>query len=509
MTSRKLFRVFALILSFALPVAARAQTSAVQWRTNLDAAKIEAIKSNRLLLVHFSTNSCAPCKIVEQNVFSQQHVGAAMEQDYVPVRVDADASPALARAFRIDRVPMEVVMTPQGNVVATLSVPDKPEAYLAQLQNLARHFRQTTGGGVASAQPSVNPAYAGLPVPHATSNAGGPQAMVDQRSAAAGQPDMATAPPSAQVQSNPYMPAAPNPAIYGQAQNVYAPSAQDRYQQAGVQQAPPQQPQAPPQVAQQPAPPAVAAGANTYAAVNPTMPYNAMPRSYRNPLTDTAAAPAIAAGIAAATPPAAAQPATTYPAGVPNTQVAIAPVTPAPSQAGSAQTAPTPSASVVNPPAMSAAQIGAIAAAASPTITPPKPPVPQMPAGAPPLAFDGCCPVTLKTLKRWTIGDAQFGAIHRGRTYIFAGAAQRDQFLADPDAYSPVFAGLDPVLLLEKQQSVAGTRQYGFEYGGSFYLFSGKESMDKFAASPHSYAAGVRQAMSRIDASTSTDVIRR
>jgi YHS domain-containing protein len=116
--------------------------------------------------------------------------------------------------------------------------------------------------------------------------------------------------------------------------------------------------------------------------------------------------------------------------------------------------------------------------------------------------------VTLKTLNQWAPGSTAFGLIHRGRTYLFVGDKERQQFWADPDAYSPVFAGYDPVLLLEKQQSVPGSRKFGFRYGGAFYLFSSAETMAKFEASPHTYAAGVRQAMARVDA-TSGGVIRR
>jgi YHS domain-containing protein len=139
--------------------------------------------------------------------------------------------------------------------------------------------------------------------------------------------------------------------------------------------------------------------------------------------------------------------------------------------------------------------VAAASLAATPT-----PEMSELPAGAPPLAFEGYCPVTLKTVNRWSRGDAQFGAVHRGRTYLFTGAEQRDQFLANPDGFSPVFAGLDPVLLIDKQQSVEGSRALGFRYGESFYLFSSEETKQKFAASPHTYAAGVRQAMNRIDA---------
>jgi YHS domain-containing protein len=199
------------------------------------------------------------------------------------------------------------------------------------------------------------------------------------------------------------------------------------------------------------------------------MPSNAMPNSYRNPETSVgppafaAAAPAkVAAGVGAGSGLATGQAAT------PNASVAA--------------------------PAASAGAAAALAASAS------KPPKAELPAGSPPMVFDGFCPVTLKTLNRWVEGDRQYGAVHRGRTYLFAGAQQRDQFLADPDVYSPVFAGLDPVLLIDKQQAKEGSRALGYRYGDAFYLFSSKETMQKFKEAPHAYAAGVRQAMNRIDA---------
>ncbi len=154
-----------------------------------------------------------------------------------------------------------------------------------------------------------------------------------------------------------------------------------------------------------------------------------------------------------------------------------------------------------------AASAGA-AMASTQAASPVKPKTPQLPAGSPPLAFDGYCPVSLKTLNRWTLGDAQYGAVHRGRTYLFAGAEQRDQFLANPDAFSPVFAGLDPVLLIDKQQAVDGTRALGYRYGDAFYLFSNKETMQRFKDAPHTYAAGVRQAMNRVDAGSGGTVLR-
>jgi YHS domain-containing protein len=131
----------------------------------------------------------------------------------------------------------------------------------------------------------------------------------------------------------------------------------------------------------------------------------------------------------------------------------------------------------------------------------------QLPAGAPPLAFDGYCPVALRTNRKWVAGNAQFGAIHRGRTFLFMGEEQRQQFLANPDAYCPVFSGVDPVQLLDNNQVVEGSRRYGFDYRGAFYLFSSQESMDRFKSQPDLYAAGVRQAMNRMETAATSGTV--
>src|SRR5262249_33353819 len=57
---------------------------------------------------------------------------------------------------------------------------------------------------------------------------------------------------------------------------------------------------------------------------------------------------------------------------------------------------------------------------------------------APPIALDGFCPVTLREVfdhnpadrSAWKKGDRRFGAIHDGRTFLFASAEQQQKFLA-------------------------------------------------------------------------------
>ncbi len=173
-------------------------------------------------------------------------------------------------------------------------------------------------------------------------------------------------------------------------------------------------------------------------------------------------------------------------------------------QGAGAPTATGPAAPVTQPVAPQQAPPAVVvntAAQQQPQPTQPTAPQPtqslaaQLPPGSPPLGFDGFCPVTMKRDWKWVQGDLQFGAIHRGRTYLFVTAADRDEFLRQPDTYSPAMSGMDPVLAIDNGQAVPGIRKHALEYGGSFYWFSSEETLNQFWNNAPRYSEGVRQAM--------------
>jgi len=111
------------------------------------------------------------------------------------------------------------------------------------------------------------------------------------------------------------------------------------------------------------------------------------------------------------------------------------------------------------------------------------------PPGNPPLGLDGYCPVTLCEQQRWAPGNPRWGAIHRGRTYLFAGPEEQRRFFADPDRYAPVISGNDIVLATEQGRVVPGMREHGVFYQGRVYLFSEEGTLEKFSRNPAAYAA--------------------
>lgn len=109
-------------------------------------------------------------------------------------------------------------------------------------------------------------------------------------------------------------------------------------------------------------------------------------------------------------------------------------------------------------------------------------------ADSPPIALDGFCPIELITNESWVAGDAAITTEYRGRTYMFAGRAQRNRFLADPGCFSPVCGGCDPVLAIDGRRHIEGKIEYCVTYHGRLFMFSSPVTLSQFRKQPKAYA---------------------
>lgn len=111
-------------------------------------------------------------------------------------------------------------------------------------------------------------------------------------------------------------------------------------------------------------------------------------------------------------------------------------------------------------------------------------------------AMDGFCPVTLVDQGKWQKGDPRWGAVHQGKTYLFASQQGQQQFLASPDRFAPILSGFDPVRYAETGQLVEGKREHGVFFGNRIFLFADEVALDRFSKHTDFYMARVRQATS-------------
>lgn len=89
----------------------------VPWRQDLATAEAEARAQHKGVFAYFTATWCGPCQEMKRTTWSDDDVRRAIEQRYVPVKVDIDEHRDLAVANAIDGVPTFIVMTDAGQSV--------------------------------------------------------------------------------------------------------------------------------------------------------------------------------------------------------------------------------------------------------------------------------------------------------------------------------------------------------------------------------------------------------
>lgn len=457
----------AMLMVAGLLTQSAAAQDRVSWLGDLSQAQQIAAQRGQLVLVHFWGENCGPCIRLEHYVFNRPEVIRSINSGFVAVKVNVNERPDVADRFRITSMPVDVVLTPDGRELHRAVSPQNPNQYVASLDQVAALYRSGYQVGIVSttnSAPQVLPSSGALPPTQA--------GLAPPAGAAFGQPGQSFANPQ-----------------FGNS------------------------PAGNPQFGQPAAPASTAPGGMGFAAAQPARGSDFQPAASNN---------SFAANGTANTAPWASDRGNSPPAtSFANSQLgagraAAAPQSvnnqfiqePASGLAASAVEAPGGRAqgtfdATRQTPDFAAGSHGPVAAVG--TTGAPEAAQPasfNLPPGSPPVMMEGCCPVTLVEQSNWLPGSPQFGAVHRGRTYLFQGAVEQQQFLASPDRYSPVLSGFDPVRFVELGQSVEGKREFGVSFEEKIYLFADADARDRFESNPYHYSQAAHEVMRQSDAAT-------
>ena len=514
----------------------------VPWHPDLPAAQRASLMTGKPVLAIFTASWMPMAAAIDRTALASDEAVAVVTAFYEPVCVDVDADAEATKRAGVARVPTACVLNADNRVLARFEMPETPAAFVAAAARAAQDAAVATTNAQATVATADRSPAALTRLPGSGSPFGSPDEAASWPTRAAQERglvppgDHAITAVAAKVRMLSDFAGDDAPSTGGS--DAIAASFHDAWLPQPA--AAPSSARATPPAAAAPSLDATAAASQPAPRANPAPATGTVTSAPTESLAGTVSPGPL--GIdPAATAPQTSQAATPW-LGMPQAAPAIAPAT-------AAQPTPPPAA-VASAPARTAVAIephpsttqssttqaasdqaasdkaGTATTSSSPTQAPSstassllatlqkpfgmftKPTVPEprqeaapaaQPAPAPaepdaygsmPVGLEGYCPVMLAERGIWVEGRAQWGARHRGRTYLFAGEQQQKAFLQDPDRYAPALSGDDPVLVFDGGKSTPGQRRYGVTYQSRMYLFSSSETRDAFAANPQRYTAG-------------------
>ncbi|MFT7641069.1 MAG: thiol-disulfide isomerase/thioredoxin [Pirellulaceae bacterium] len=106
--------------SLLLLIAAVTEVSAQQqidWITDVNQARQMSEQQKRPILLHFYADWCVPCRKLDRDVFPNNAVVKAISDNFIAVKVDIEKSKPLAEHFQVSRIPADVIVTADGQVL--------------------------------------------------------------------------------------------------------------------------------------------------------------------------------------------------------------------------------------------------------------------------------------------------------------------------------------------------------------------------------------------------------
>ena len=530
-----------ILASLFLTCASTQAQQTIQWETKLERAQQLAKQQNKLVLLHFTANWSRPCRNLANFVHAESRVRSAFRENVIAVKVDVDQNPELVERYEVPSVPFEVVLTADKKIVSKRKSPDNSSAYykmvtewavllndankvnhaIVDLQNLdtsqKRKFQgQTTSfsptapkylspshspesarlkrrsenstfaapnlTGQANSKPATDDFSAGEAKPSNPAPLGPnlPTHQVPEKSSAFSGPNYRKLAskdqqqqgfiqvPTGQVKKNPFFVAPTKPST-PLATNVVPPKLKQ-----------PNDSKPPKFKLPTPKPNAPTAESQFTLDMTPKpLPIN-KPVMDNKKLTNNDFRPPNPPQLTDRPPQKSASPKVNLPKPKFENQFK-------------------PSKTNVKSPAISPKEM--LADSASPVKKSAQ--GKQNASTTPAYALRGKCPVSLLSKGKWVNGNPQWGCVHRNQVYIFSSELNLTRFKENPEAYSPILAGFDPVVFHETGKLTTGLLNHGVFMGEApnqrIILFSDAETRTRFQTSPKQYLETVRQAMEQTD----------
>jgi thioredoxin-related protein len=89
----------------------------VEWRSDYDSARKEAAEKSRPIFLDFGTEDCVHCKRMHQTTFKDPAIIKLLNENFIPLKVDANREPHLAQSLRVQAYPTMILAGHDGKIV--------------------------------------------------------------------------------------------------------------------------------------------------------------------------------------------------------------------------------------------------------------------------------------------------------------------------------------------------------------------------------------------------------
>jgi thiol-disulfide isomerase/thioredoxin/YHS domain-containing protein len=112
------------------------------WGHDFAAGEAEAARLHRPMVVHFGATWCPPCRKMEKELLNTQQVLKTLDAGFIAVKVDVDKYQKVKQRFKVDSLPTDLVLSPDGHVLARTEGYDGSirQKYLNNLSQIDNQF---------------------------------------------------------------------------------------------------------------------------------------------------------------------------------------------------------------------------------------------------------------------------------------------------------------------------------------------------------------------------------
>jgi len=121
----------------------------LKWQQDIFAGHKESVRTGKPMLLVFGADWCVFCKKLEQTTLAEPEMVKYINQNFVPVHLDADRDKKVASILEVKSLPCTVVLSPDADVLGRIEGFAKAPALYKRLA-AARKMQ----GGVAPASAS-------------------------------------------------------------------------------------------------------------------------------------------------------------------------------------------------------------------------------------------------------------------------------------------------------------------------------------------------------------------